>query len=153
MGTELKDAQAETPARKGMLSLPRLRHTTRADWTQLVQFCIVGASGYVVNLVVFSIAFHLLGMHHITAAILAFWVAWTNNFLLNRQWTFSGAEGSAWAHAARYLMVSLFSLGLNLVILESLLRGFSIAETLAQAIAIVAVTPVGFLLNRRWAFR
>lgn len=135
-----------------MLRMPDLRRTTRADWTQLVQFCLVGASGFVVNLVVFSLAVHTLGMHHAVAAVIAFCVAWLNNFALNRQWTFRGADGNPWGHAVRYFAVSVFSLLLNLVILELLVRA-DVPEVVSQAIAVVAVTPVGFLLNRRWAFR
>jgi putative flippase GtrA len=44
------------------------------------------------------------------------------------------------------------ALGLNLILLELLIRAGS-AEVPAQAVAIAAVMPVNFLLNRRWSFR
>ena len=58
------------------------------NWVQLVKFCAVGASGYVVNLVVFTLAVKVLGLHHLVGATLAFVVAVTNNFMWNRHWTF-----------------------------------------------------------------
>ena len=50
------------------------------------------ASGYVVNLVVFALAFHALGLHYL-AAVCRFLVAVTNNSLWNRLWTFRAQRG------------------------------------------------------------
>jgi dolichol-phosphate mannosyltransferase len=135
-----------------VLRVPNIRHARRADWNQLVRFCVVGASGYLVNLVVFSILVHSLGVHYVLAAIGAFCVAWSNNFVLNKFWTFRQHELSMARQGVRYLAVSLVALAFNLVLLETLVRAGS-AEVPAQAIAIAAVMPVNFLLNRRWSFR
>src|SRR5215208_829800 len=61
---------------------------------ELALFCLVGASGYVVNLVVFQCVYSA-GAGHLAAAMFAFLVAATNNYLLNRRWTFEGASGTA----------------------------------------------------------
>ncbi|MGD9695613.1 MAG: GtrA family protein [Thermoleophilia bacterium] len=135
-----------------VLRLPDLRRVGREDWHQLVRFCLVGTSGYVINLAVFALLLHGAGAHYILAAIGAFCVAWTSNFLFNKFWTFRRHELSALNQGARYLAVSLVALGLNLVVLE-LLVSAGAPEVLAQAIAIAAVMPVNFLLNRRWSFR
>lgn len=132
--------------------MPDIRRAQRADWEQLVRFCVVGASGYFVNLAVFSVLVHAAGAHYVVAAVLAFCVAWTNNFLFNKYWTFRRHGLSAVQQGARYLAVSLVALGLNLLLLELLVRAGA-AEVPAQAIAIAAVMPVNFLLNRRWSFR
>ncbi|MCB0881967.1 MAG: GtrA family protein [Thermoleophilia bacterium] len=150
--TELPDAPAPPSGPHRVLRIPDLRKATRKDWSQLVRFCAVGASGFVVNLIVFSLAFELAGMHHTAAAVVAFCVAWVNNFILNRQWTFTAVHGSPLRQGVRYLATSVLSLVLNLGILEVLVRAGA-PEIPAQAVAIVAVTPVGFLLGRRWAFR
>lgn len=135
-----------------VLRVPNIRAARRADWTQLLRFCVVGASGYLVNLLVFSLLVHAAGIHYIAAAVGAFVVAWTNNFVLNKFWTFRRHELPATQQAARYLAVSLVALGLNLIVLEVLVSAGS-PEVPAQAIAIAAVMPVNFLLNRRWSFR
>jgi putative flippase GtrA len=95
---------------------------------------------------------HVLDLHYVVAAIGAFCVAWTSNFVFNKFWTFQQHGLSAVQQGARYLAVSLVALGLNLVILEVLVRA-GLTEVPAQAIAIAAVMPVNFLLNRRWSFR
>lgn len=144
-----------SPARRGrsrILSLPDLRRTSPEDWAQLVRFCVVGASGYLVNLVVFTAIFKGLGAHHLIAAVGAFCVAWTTNFVLNKHWTFRRHGLSTLQQGARNLAVSLIGLALNLLFLEILVR-LGMPEIPAQALAIAAVTPVSFLINRRWSFR
>ena len=135
-----------------MLRAPNIRAARRSDWSELLRFCVVGASGYLVNLVVFSLLVHAADVHYILAAVGAFVVAWTNNFVLNKFWTFQRHELPAMQQAARYLAVSLVALGLNLIVLEVLVSTGS-PEVPAQAIAIAVVMPVNFLLNRRWSFR
>ena len=132
--------------------MPSIRRARRADWQQLIRFCVVGASGYLVNLVVFSVMVHELDLHYVVAAIGAFCVAWTSNFVFNKFWTFQQHGLSAVQQGVRYLAVSLVALGINLIILEALVRT-GLPEVPSQAIAIAAVMPVNFLLNRRWSFR
>lgn len=135
-----------------VLRVPNIRRARRADWEQLVRFCVVGASGYLVNLAVFTALVHGGGAHYVLAAVVAFCVAWTNNFLFNKYWTFRRHGLSAVQQGARYLAVSVVALGLNLLLLELLVQAGS-AEVPAQALSIAAVMPVNFLLNRRWSFR
>jgi putative flippase GtrA len=147
-----REAASPPPTLAGVLRPPSLRRAARDDWAQLVRFCAVGASGYVINLAVFSALFILGGAHHLLAAVGAFCVAWCSNFVVNKWWTFRRHALPAHLQAARYLLVSLLGLGLNLIVLQLLVQA-GLRETLAQATAIAAVVPVNFLLNRRWSFR
>ena len=122
------------------------------NWTQFLRFAIVGASGYVVNLAVFALAFDVAGVSHRVAAMLAFAVAVTNNFMWNRSWTFRAQDGHAGFQAARFLTVSLSAFAVSLALLELLVRAGT-TELIAQAIAIVCATPVNFIGNRLWSFR
>lgn len=123
-----------------------------ASWWQLAKFGIVGGSGYVVNLAVFALLAGVLDLHHISAAVGAFVVAVSNNFLWNRLWTFGPGEGPAHFQAARFFAVSLASLGINLVVLEVLLSAELVGELPAQAIAVAAAMPFNFLGNKLWTF-
>ncbi len=121
------------------------------NWAQLVRFAVVGASGYVINLAVFWLATEKADMHHVLAAVIAFVVAVTNNFLWNRHWTFRAADGHAGFQAARFFTVSLISLGVNIVILQALIA-LGLPEIGAQAIAVAVATPVNFVGNKLWTF-
>ena len=122
------------------------------NWIQLGKFATVGALGYVVNLAVFSALVLWGDVDHRLAAIASFLVAVTNNYTLNRLWTFHGDRGHVGIQGARFLVVALFALIANLVVLEVLIAA-GLGEIVAQAIAIVLVTPINFVGNKLWTFR
>ncbi len=133
-----------------------------ANWVQLFQFGLVGLSGYVVNLTVFAILTGAglffregsdgLGVHYIPAAIAAFGVAVTNNFLWNRHWTFEAKHGHAGFQAARFFTVSVLALGINLVALEFFINVPELDELPAQALAVAIAMPFNFVGNKIWTF-
>jgi dolichol-phosphate mannosyltransferase len=124
----------------------------RRNWEQLAKFCTVGAVGYVVNLVVYTILLKAAGLHYIPAAVGSFLVAVANNYALNRLWTFRVERGHVGAQGLRFLVVSTVSLLANLAVLH-LMVTLGLGEILAQAIAIVLVTPLNFIGNKLWSFR
>jgi dolichol-phosphate mannosyltransferase len=132
----------------------RMRAAARrpASWIQLAKFGLVGGSGYLINLAVFAVLAGSLGIHHVLAAIGAFCVAVTNNFVLNRYWTFGPGEGPAHFQAARFFAVSLASLGLNIAVLELFISNDLTGELAAQAIAVAVAMPFNFLGNKLWTF-
>jgi dolichol-phosphate mannosyltransferase len=135
----------------------RVRHGMKRphNWFQLVKFCIVGGSGFVVNVSVFFVVNHLFGVHHIASATVAFVLALFNNFWWNRHWTF-GKHGARDHHAgfqaARFFTVSVAAFFVALAILELLVSNTSLPATVAQAISIVAATPLNFVGNKMWTF-
>jgi putative flippase GtrA len=123
------------------------------NWIQLVQFGVVGVIGYFVNLAVFATLTGPLDLHHIPAAIAAFAVAVTNNFLWNRHWTFDHAKGEhAGFQAARFFTVSVLALGINLAALQVLIEVMEFPELAAQAIAVAFAMPFNFIGNKLWTF-
>jgi dolichol-phosphate mannosyltransferase len=123
-----------------------------ASWIQLLKFGVVGGSGYVINLGVFVLANAGLGAHHALAAVLAFCVAVTNNFLWNRHWTFRAGDGHPGFQAARFFTVSIAALLINLAVLEALIAEASLPGVTAQAIAVAVAMPFNFLGNKLWTF-
>jgi len=144
------DSAAELKAglsRARMGAAMRRRH----NWDQLVKFCVVGGTGYVVNLAVFTLLVTAFDIHYIPAAIGSFLVAVTNNYTWNRLWTFRAQRGHVAWQGMRFLVVSTLALGANLLVLH-LLVTLGLDERLAQAIAIVLVTPINFVGNKLWSF-
>jgi putative flippase GtrA len=123
-----------------------------ASWMQLLKFGLVGGSGYLINLGVFAVLAGNLGVYHVLAAVGAFCVAVTSNFLWNRHWTFGPGDGPASFQAARFFAVSLAALGLNLVVLQALVSSDATGELTAQAIAVAVAMPFNFLGNKLWTF-
>ncbi len=121
------------------------------NWIQLFQFGLVGGSGYLVNLTVFAVLNKALDIHYIPAAIGAFCVAVTNNFLWNRHWTFDAAHGHAGFQAARFFAVSVAGLAINLVALRLLVEAGT-GELPGQALAVAIAMPFNFIFNKLWTF-
>src|SRR5215211_6904407 len=122
------------------------------NWVQLAKFSAVGASGYVVNLVVYALLLKAAGLHYLGAAVGSFLVAVSNNYWWNRHWTFRSDRGHFAYQGMRFLVISLLALAANLVVLRVLVA-FGVGKILAQAIAIVLVTPINFVGNKLWSFR
>ena len=124
----------------------------RRNWEELAKFCAVGASGYVVNLLVYVVLLDGANLHYRLAASGSFLVAVTNNYLWNRLWTFRRDRGHFGHQGLRFFAVSVIVYVGNLAIL-SLLVELGLGKIVAQAIAIVLVTPANFIGNKLWSFR
>jgi putative flippase GtrA len=125
-----------------------LRHP--ANWKQLAKFCVVGGSGYVINLVVYAL---LLGLGAHTAAAISFVISAANNYWWNRHWTFAHQKGHFALQGARFFAVSTAALLVNQLWLVVFLDLAGLGKIVAQAIAIVLVTPLNFVGNKLWSFR
>jgi putative flippase GtrA len=122
------------------------------NWVQLAKFCTVGATGYAVNLGVYTLLLKGAGLHYLLAAACSFLVAVTNNYTWNRMWTFRATRGHLALQGLRFLVVSTAALGANLLALHLLVQ-LGVGKIVAQAIAIVVVTPLNFVGNKLWSFR
>ena len=135
------DALART---RGALGRPQ-------NWLQLGRFCAVGLSGFVVNLGVYALLVRGAGLHYLLAATGSFLVAVTSNYTWNRLWTFRHQRGHVGYQGLRFFVVSTFALGANLFVLYLLVE-LGLGKLLAQAAAIVLVTPLNFVGNKLWSF-
>ena len=133
----------------------RVRHGLRRphNWVQLVKFWGVGATGYVVNLVVFAVSVHALDLHHLIAATIAYVVAVMNNFWWNRHWTFGARDGHAGFQAARFFTVSTAAFAIQISLLALLVDAGGLPELPSQAASIALAMPLNFIGNKMWSFR
>ncbi len=120
------------------------------NWIQLFKFGLVGASGFAINLVVYKL---LLGYGAHQAAAVSFIVAAASNYWWNRHWTFSGQKGSFALQGMRFYAVSAAAFVVNQIWLVVFLDWLGWGKVIAQAVAIVLVTPLNFLGNKLWSFR
>jgi putative flippase GtrA len=122
------------------------------NWVQLAKFGAVGASGYAINLAVYTALLRGAGFHYVAAATCSFLVAVTNNYTWNRLWTFQAERGHVGWQGLRFLIVALVAYGANLALLAGFIA-LGLDKVLAQAIAVVLVTPLNFVGNKLWSFR
>jgi dolichol-phosphate mannosyltransferase len=138
---------------------PKLHVRVRAgvrrthNWLQLIRFGAVGASGYVVNLAVFALCVHAVGIDYRVSAVIAWVVSVLNNFWFNRHWTFGAKQAHPVQQGARFFAVSLVAFGFTYLVLIGLVSGAGMTKVPAQAIAIAAGTPLNFVGQKLWSFK
>ena len=103
---------------------------TRDGRHQFLRFCVVGASGYAVNIGAFAVAL-ALSVEHLVAVAAGFGLAMASNFWFNRHWTFASCHRGLTRQAARFFTVSVAACLLAAAILE-LLMGSGLSALAAQ---------------------
>ena len=125
-----------------------LRHP--GNWIQLAKFGVVGASGYLLNLGIYTA---ILGVGAHTAAVVSFVVSAASNYWLNRHWTFVEQKGHFGIQGFRYMVVTSVALGVNQLWLLLFLDVLALGKVMSQALAVALIVPVNFLGNKLWSFR
>src|SRR6266540_683520 len=124
--------------------------TTRA--AQPVKFVIVGAGGYLINLGIFA-GLYELGMPYAPNSVLSYFISNAFMYLGNRYFTFRLGHEGFWGAYLRYVLVGVVVAVLNLAVLAALVEGAGIDPRIALAISLLLITPVAFVLFKRWALR
>lgn len=123
---------------------------------QFVKFGIVGASGFVVNLVVFTLLQRLIPNHadplpYNVIYSVAFLMGGVSNYFLNRAWTFR-STGHAGKEGAQFLAVSVMALVVGLVV-SALVAPYLGHGHKTWFIGTVAGIFVNFFVNKYWTFK
>lgn len=158
---------------------------------QFIRFGIVGGSGTVVNLLIVyltkqfalwsadisehDVFLNLLGTqwnirwYHVFMTI-AFLVANTWNYQLNRMWTFKSTQRISWLRGFfPFLMAGIGALVVSQILATMLMNetspialppeifddstGFRTKFYWASAISIIVAMPINFVINKLWTFR
>lgn len=161
-----------------------------ASLREFIKFGIVGGSGVLVNFVVFYLANKFLeggfGLHandvvtqiyntrwnvryyHVMSTV-AFLLANTWNYQLNRSWTFKGVSKRSWLRGFfPFLATGVLAFVVSLTMMTLLMNptspiglpdhvfddstGFRTKSYWAQAISTFVAMPVNFIINKFWTF-
>jgi putative flippase GtrA len=128
----------------------------RRGMRQFAKFSVIGASGLLVNLIVFTVLQrldpkHAEPLHFYVLYSIGFFAGGISNYYFNRVWTFR-STGHALKEGAQFLAVSaiawIVGLGVSKLLGPSLGHGHKLwlAATLAGIF-------VNFFLNKYWTFR
>ncbi len=132
------------------------RFTRRRGVRQFVKFGIVGASGFVVNLIVFTILERTTPVVEQAARYtlnfsIAFLCGGVSNYFLNRIWTFR-ATGPALVQGMQFLTVSAIALFVGLGVSRVVEPAFGPGHR-TWFLATLAGIFVNFFVNKYWTFR
>jgi putative flippase GtrA len=123
---------------------------------QFVKFGIVGASGFVVNLIVFTVLQRLIPNHaqpgpYYVIYSVSFLAGGVSNYYLNRVWTFR-STGHAMKEGAQFLTVSVLALIVGLIV-SAIVAPYLGHGHKTWFVATVAGIFVNFFVNKYWTFR
>ena len=128
----------------------------RRGLRQFIKFGIVGASGFVVNLVVFTLLQRVVPSHsrpleYNVIYTIAFLTGGVSNYYFNRIWTFR-STGHAVREGAQFLTVSAMALIVGLIV-SALVSPWLGHGHRTWFLGTVAGIFVNFFLNKYWTFR
>jgi putative flippase GtrA len=122
---------------------------------QFIRFGVVGLSGLIIDTATVYGLRHTLGLYG--AGLVAYLVAATGNWILNRIWTFRGqGTGSVHRQWAMFMVANLAGFVLNrgvYVLMVTFIAAAAEQPVIATAFGAVAGLLVNFSLSRRIVFR
>ncbi|WP_068086239.1 GtrA family protein [Polycladidibacter stylochi] len=127
--------------------------------SSFIRFCIVGTTGLLVDILVLYILLAWTNLNPFEARVLSIWAAMSNNWFLNRVFTFQSTRHSTrWRHITsqylRFVMVNTLGACINYAAYSLLLISFvQLPPTLAVAIATFASLAFNYLGSKAFAFR
>lgn len=129
---------------------------SRRGVRQFVKFGIVGTSGFLVNLIVFTLLQRLVPDHakplqYNVIYSASFLAGGVSNYYLNRIWTFR-STGHAVREGAKFLSVSVVALAAGLVISAAVSPWLGHGHK-TWFVATVGGIFINFFLNKYWTFR
>lgn len=116
-------------------------------------FAMVGLSGVLVNMFIYFLLTRLHTEVRIAGCISAF-VAMLSNFLLNDKITWASVRttNTFWVRSARYIIISLIGIGINIEVLSLLYYRLQFHHLLANLIGIFSAVVWNYVINNIWTW-
>lgn len=123
---------------------------------QFIKFGVVGASGFLVNLIAFTalqrvIPSHAQPLPYYVIYSVSFLAGGVSNYYFNRVWTFR-STGHAVKEGAQFLTVSVMALIVGLIVSALIAPYFGHGHK-TWFIATIAGIIVNFFVNKYWTFK
>jgi putative flippase GtrA len=120
----------------------------------IVRYLISGSTSAMVNLALFFVLHHMVGVYYIAASIVAFIVSFLVSLFLQKFWTFRDHSLHKFHHqVGKYLLTSLFGLLVDIMVLYVCVEYFSFHPFLGQIVAGLLTACCTFFLSRNFVFK
>ncbi|CUS88396.1 Putative flippase GtrA (transmembrane translocase of bactoprenol-linked glucose) [Candidatus Kryptobacter tengchongensis] len=120
---------------------------------KFIKFSIVGFTGVIVDFSVTFISKEKLKIQKYIANSLGFTLAATNNYILNRIWTFQSKDPAVLVQYGKFFLISLIGLLLNNLIVYLFHGRIKLNFYISKGFATIAVTLWNFFANYKFTFR
>ncbi len=119
---------------------------------KFLKFGIVGASGVIVDFGFTYLCKEIFKIQKYVANAIGFTIAASSNYLFNRIWTFHSQNPEIGIEYSKFLFISLIGLGINTLILWTLVSKFNKNFYVSKLFAIAVVTVWNFFINLMFTF-
>jgi len=140
---------------KVVLELAKRKKT----YWQFIKFGIVGFIGTVIDLGIYNLLAIIFGFNIYFSRVISFTLATSNNYILNRKWTFQSHNKKIIQEFGKFFFISIIGLGMNLGIMKiinPLVKDISseiIRKNIPVIIAIIIVLFWNYFSNKLWTFK
>ncbi|MBQ6237835.1 MAG: GtrA family protein [Bacteroidales bacterium] len=108
---------------------------------KFLKFCVVGVSGTAIDFGLTWLCKEIFKIPKFLANAIGFVVAATNNYILNRIWTWGSTSDQVGVEYVKFFTVSLIGLGLNTLILyifnEKIKLNFYVSKVIATGVVML----------------
>jgi dolichol-phosphate mannosyltransferase len=129
----------------------------KGEFARFIKFCIVGASGFFVNLGFYWVLTRPVHLNRFTALAISFELSVISNFIFNNFFTFSdrrlSATKSIFTQFMKFNIISLGGLGIQEGTLWLLTSVYNVYDIIAITIGIIIATLWNYFLNTWWTWK
>jgi dolichol-phosphate mannosyltransferase len=141
----------------GIWKIKQSIDTGSSSVTQFMKFCITGGLGTVTNLLIFFICVDKLKLPEVPVSILCFFIAGTQNYIINHNWSFARNTQKTRLSIQKWLMflcASLLGLAVNIAVMKLVILNFTLPyKFIAQACGIASGMTINFFVSKLLVFR
>ena len=138
----------------GLSRRPPFLYVRGKETRRFLKFCIVGASGVVVNEGMLWLLRDVAGFFLYPSSAIAIEASILNNFTWNDLWTFGDRRGnSRWTRFWKFHVVSLSGLAINMGVLAALTELAGIHHLISNLVGILLALAWRFSFNTLWTWR
>ena len=120
---------------------------------QFIGFNLVGFSGLIINLSIYSALIYFGSIHYLIAASLSFIIALTSNYYLNMRFTFKSTMCTPGILSyLKFFTICLIGYSINMGVLYVEVEKLGLNVYLSQFIAILAASLNNFIGSKQWVF-
>ncbi|MFH1456493.1 MAG: GtrA family protein [Patescibacteria group bacterium] len=122
---------------------------------QFMRFCITGGINAVIDFIIYlslTRFFNFWSQHLVMATAIAFLIASTNGYFMNKYWTFKDNAGKHHVQYPKFLIVMTIGLGINALCFYFLAHYMGINDIVSKILVAFIVLFWNFSLNKLWTF-
>ncbi len=114
-------------------------------------YAVIGCSGVMLDLVLFLLAYNVVGLHEQVATAMSTTAGITNNFLLNAFFNFRNRDNLL-TRFLRFYTVGILGIGLVAAMLFVFTTLLGVNPNIVKVASLPVVVALQYTLNKRWSF-